>query len=37
MSPEYRKWPDVPDQSPDDLKSEIIDFIGEKELGNAIQ
>lgn len=37
MSPEYRKWPDVPDQYPNYLKSEIIGFIGEKELGNAIQ
>lgn len=37
MSPEYKKWLEVPDQHPDNLKSEIVNFMGEKELGNAIQ
>jgi len=37
MSPEHKKWLDVPDKDPNDLKSEIIRFIGEEGLGNAIQ
>lgn len=36
MSPEYKKWSDIPDKFPDNLKSQIVNFLGEKR-DNAIQ